>query len=316
MSIINRLRKTASINIAGVKTKPHQTKHDNFHQALAEYLYKELKKNKLNVSKLNELTVSVACDRTTDNRFNHIVIDCLDGQMYLSGQGYKDRRIGKLLNFKGNRASDAYQCMKNSIHKILSKIDRYNVHVIVNDLRNANRTVEAEESTIDKVVYQDEWISIIDRNGYKFLHEQRCNGQIVAILPVRDSDNGIEFLLRKEICPPHGDESQLCCLTGGYDDDSISVDDTMVKELKEEAGYEVSTSKLVSLDWVYNSKAADTKVHLYTIDLTGVEQGIATTDGTELEKLASAEWCDLDDVMNCNDSYVLSILARIENNNV
>lgn len=125
---------------ASVKTLPHKSKHSNFHMALTDYFYKELKSHGFNVSKKNDVTIHLGFDRTTGNRYNSMLVDCLDGQIYLSGSNSKDRRVGKLLGFNGNRTSEAYDCMKRSISKLLNKINRYRVEVVLSDLREQKKT--------------------------------------------------------------------------------------------------------------------------------------------------------------------------------
>lgn len=119
---------------ASVKTLPNSTKHTDFNLALADYLYKELKKMKFKVNKSNDLAIHLAFDKTIDPRYNTIILDCLDGKVYLSGNQEKDRQIGRLRNFRGTRASDAYHCMKSSIERILRKVDKYKINVY--DFRN------------------------------------------------------------------------------------------------------------------------------------------------------------------------------------
>lgn len=114
---------------AFVKTLPNSTKHTDFNLALADYLFKELKKLKFKVNKSNDLAIHLAFDKTIDPRYNTIILDCLDGKVYLRGDQEKDRQIGRLRNFRGTRASDAYHCMKSSIERILRKVDKYKINV-------------------------------------------------------------------------------------------------------------------------------------------------------------------------------------------
>lgn len=118
----SQLRKESSL-----KTKPEQNKYDNFHFALAEYLYKELKKNKVEVKKMNDLAVRIHIGEPELYKYHSLVIDCLDGNLYLINSKNNPKKIGKLSKFEGMRASDAFNCMKRSIYKILRKLNVYSI---------------------------------------------------------------------------------------------------------------------------------------------------------------------------------------------
>ena len=163
-------------------------------------------------------------------------------------------------------------------------------------------------------LFKEKWISIKQnvKHKYSFIHEEKCNGILVAFLPVKIIHGQLQFLMRKEICPAHGNDHEFCGIIGGYDDNSISIRDTAMKELKEETGYEIDKCDLESLDWVWDSKVADTKVYLFTADLSHYTQGIAITDGTELEKNSSCEWVCIEECMKTRDSKVHTILNKIQ----
>ena len=162
-----------------------------------------------------------------------------------------------------------------------------------------------------KTLFKEEWISIKENNGYCYLHEEKCNGTLVAILLTRNFHNEKQYLMREEICPAHGNKHEFCGIIGGYDNDSISLFETAIKEIKEETGYTVNISKLLLLGWVWDAKIADTKVYLFTADVSKLIPGIPTTDGTELEKNSYCKWVNLDQCMLTNDSKVHVILNKL-----
>lgn len=164
---------------------------------------------------------------------------------------------------------------------------------------------------MDNILFAEEWLSIRQNNGYSYLHEERCNGVLIAFLPTRNVHGKLQYLMRKEICPSHGNEHEFCGIIGGYDDNSITIRQTAIRELKEETGYDIDEIDLESLDWVWDSKAADTKVYLFTADISNYNQGIATTDGSELEKNSSCEWVNLIECIKTRDSKVHTILNKI-----
>lgn len=157
-----------------------------------------------------------------------------------------------------------------------------------------------------ETLYDNEWVSLRritlpgeaddGVNGYVYSHETRCAGRIVSVLPYLITLPGLRFLLREEITPCWGSitEPQLSTITGGWDEgDDLTCFMTAQRELWEEAGYRVKLEDLVYLGGVRGTKSTDTQYHLFTVDLTGVEQtGDGEGDGSELEAVASNRWVD------------------------
>lgn len=177
-----------------------------------------------------------------------------------------------------------------------------------------------------KVLCKTKWVSLrqmIDPengvNGYDYLHEDRCEGKIVAILPYRYKTRmginsphekyGVEYLLRKEVTPPWGMKQFVSSITGGVEKgDTIG---TAVHEMAEESGYEVKRSEMKFLGTSFGTKSSDTVYYLYTVDLTGKEKTLeADGDGSELERMAECYWDDT--IENADDPlvYVLHYKLR------
>ena len=163
-----------------------------------------------------------------------------------------------------------------------------------------------------KTIFKEEWLSIKSNKGYTFLHEEKANGKLICVIPYRQNNGNMEYLMRYEICPAHGDEHEFCMIIGSYDNVDLTIEETVVKELREETGYIVDQSKLQSLDWVWDSKVADTKVYLFTIDLTNLKSYEPLTDGTELEKTAYCKWVSLEECYKCKDPKAFVILHKMK----
>ena len=107
-----------------IKTKPSDSKESDFHLALVDYLYKELKHNKLSVSRHNVM-LKVALENKHLDKYEHLIIDCLEGKMYLRGKEIKDKYFGKLRRFQGGqRPADAYHCVVQSTMRIINRIKK------------------------------------------------------------------------------------------------------------------------------------------------------------------------------------------------
>lgn len=153
-----------------------------------------------------------------------------------------------------------------------------------------------------EILKKTDWVSlrrIIDSekgvNGYDYLHEDRCDGKIVVILPYRTTRHGsttkIEYLLRNEITPCWGMQPLVASITGGVEHSDPR--DTAVMELWEEAGYKIEKRDLILLDTSRGTKSSDSIYYIFTVNLTDVQKtGDASGDGSSLEKIATCFWND------------------------
>lgn len=168
-----------------------------------------------------------------------------------------------------------------------------------------------------KILCKTDWVSlrkIIDPeqeiSGYDYLHEDRCAGKIISVLPYRVVNDEVQYLLRKEITPCWSYEPVISSITGGLENDNI--EETVVQEIAEEAGYEVTTDDLIYLITTYGTKSSDSKYYIYSVDLTGKEKTLkGDGDGSSLEKIATCYWSDtVDDAL---DPLVYVAYCKIQN---
>lgn len=161
------------------------------------------------------------------------------------------------------------------------------------------------------MLFRNQHLAVIGRDGYTFSREVRCDGVIVSLLPYRISKDGIEFLARVEVCPAHGPELERCSITGGVKPGE-SIEEAAQQELWEEAGYRVDEDDLISLGQVRPSKSADTVVHLFAVDVTGKPQFTPLGDGTRLEASASVEWVDYAQGIQITDPLFVTAITRLQ----
>jgi 8-oxo-dGTP pyrophosphatase MutT (NUDIX family) len=146
-------------------------------------------------------------------------------------------------------------------------------------------------------------------HGYYYLHEDRCNGKIVAILPYRFKNDKIQYLLRNEYTPCwNTKEKVISSITGGVDT-GVSIIDTCINELLEEAGYLANENDFIYLGKMKGTKSCDTNYYLYTIDLTDNNSLDAMGDGSELEKQSYCFWGDIID--DSLDPFVYALYFRL-----
>lgn len=169
-----------------------------------------------------------------------------------------------------------------------------------------------------RVLCRTKWVSLMAMktdmtgdNEYIYSHENRCNGEIVSILPYRYFNDKVQYLLRKEVTPPWGEPPKqfISSITGGVENNDVL--ETAVHEIAEEAGYEVMREEMKFLDISYGSKSSDTKYFLYTVDLSGrVHTLHGNGDGSLLETMAECYWSDT--IKNAVDPLVYVSYYKIQ----
>jgi|AntRauTorcE11897_2_1112592.scaffolds.fasta_scaffold00046_83 8-oxo-dGTP pyrophosphatase MutT (NUDIX family) len=149
---------------------------------------------------------------------------------------------------------------------------------------------------MDTTLHAGKFVQLKQRDGdgysYEFVHESRCDGNIVAILPVSFSRG---MLVRHEFTPCWGDGLNVSSITGGWEKDRHPTPiDTVLEELREEAGIVLNDeSCIMSLGTCRGTKSSDTLYHLFVVDLTEEDmwdQIEIETDGSVLEGKAHNEW--------------------------
>ncbi len=172
----------------------------------------------------------------------------------------------------------------------------------------------------DEVMCGDEWLQLRKTpDGYTYAHEIRCHGQIVGVLVFRTDDEHKPILGRYERNPALRDMSvpmdyynipvDLASITGGVEEGQCPCE-TAIMEIGEEAGYFVKEEQLIDLGTVRPSKGMDTTVHLFAVDVTGMEQGEAKGDSSQGEEDAHTGWISIDDAVACRDPLMATMIAR------
>src|ERR1035437_1811747 len=100
-------------------------------------------------------------------------------------------------------------------------------------------------------VYDGNFLSVRIKNGwFEHVHENRCDGHIVAVLIFdRNESTGHRVLGRWEDNPAYRAGLSLLSLTGGVENDDP--EDTAVHEAMEEAGADINVDGLIRLGEVH-----------------------------------------------------------------
>jgi len=174
-------------------------------------------------------------------------------------------------------------------------------------------------------LFESKWLSVIKKtmqNGSSYIYSSAdwCGSNGVAILPYRVPKNGFlgdfEYLGRLEICPAHSDVIELCSITGGMDKEGEQAITTAWRELIEEGGYEVPIENIIRLGTVRPSKASESTMHLFAVDVDmGGKVVEAVGDGTLGEEGAFCEWVTKEQLIFAKDPLLHTMIQRLEHRN-
>lgn len=164
-----------------------------------------------------------------------------------------------------------------------------------------------------KTLWQNKWIEVRSRNNYTYIHTPIGDGAAVAIMGFREKEGRMEYLGRFENCPAHGDEFELCSLTGMLDVYGEDKKMTALRELKEESGYIVNdVNRVIELGTVRPSKASDMELFLYAVEIKDSDELIEIEgDGTAGEEGAYAKWVSGEELAFCKDPVVSTLMLRL-----
>jgi 8-oxo-dGTP pyrophosphatase MutT (NUDIX family) len=142
----------------------------------------------------------------------------------------------------------------------------------------------------------------------------RSTVESVVILPYVTDDQGLPLMLGvlKEKNPFREGGYSVSLISGTSEDEDPDFLETAKRELKEESGFDVTdNSKWHFLGTVTASKMVDAEHPCFGVDVTGLEKGIATTDGSEDEKLSEFIFIPANDVVKAKDVFVPAIFLKL-----
>lgn len=158
---------------------------------------------------------------------------------------------------------------------------------------------------MEQIIFQTPWISV-KRTPRGFDYLERKGKDSVAVLLIRDHrELGIQALIRYQPLCVHNadidDEQRLypCLITGGMEAGEDSIE-CAIREVKEEAGYDLPLLALKPLKSYIVGTQTNEVCHLFFADVTGFECGVASQDGTYFESISRNEWKSIDFLLECD----------------
>lgn len=169
-----------------------------------------------------------------------------------------------------------------------------------------------------KELWSNKWLAIKEMvlpeqgvNGYTFMHEKRCGGKILVLLPYRRMPDGtLEYMLRKEVTPCWGMDPVISTITGGVEHGDMPK--TAILELKEEAGYDCTIGELIPLGLSHGGKSVDSLYFIFAVNVTDKLRGEAKGDGSELEAKATMDWFKEDAFVDVLDPQAVLAMVRLK----
>lgn len=161
----------------------------------------------------------------------------------------------------------------------------------------------------DILVWSNDWMEVLLKDGwYTFMRTKKGDG--VCVLGYRRENGIIEYLVRVEHTPPHGEGLIKTSLTGGIEKGNTPLE-TAVSELKEESGYEVAPDEMIDLGWFFPTKQSSDKVYIYAVNLEGKTAGEIHGDGSKGEEGAYCIWMNEADTLAIPQAGIGMAMARL-----
>jgi 8-oxo-dGTP pyrophosphatase MutT (NUDIX family) len=163
----------------------------------------------------------------------------------------------------------------------------------------------------DKVVSSNQWFDVIERNGIVGV---KPNSDSVIILPFICDDQGLPLMIGvlKERNQFREGGYSLSLISGTCDDSDSSFLETAKRELKEESGFTVDDNdKWFFLGTVTASKFVDNEHPCFAVNVTRIEKGEATTDGSEHERLSQFLFIPANDVVKSKDVFIPALFLKL-----
>ena len=127
------------------------------------------------------------------------------------------------------------------------------------------------------------FMTMLDRDG--FYYARRAGVDSVAFL-LKDGDKWGLLKCRQGATGKVANRS----FTGSWDNPELKLDETVVVEVKEEAGYDVTLDRVRRVGAFEVGHMTDEAVHLFVVDVTGLIPGPVSWVGLEERDLLGTVW--------------------------
>lgn len=169
----------------------------------------------------------------------------------------------------------------------------------------------------NKILFENKWFKIIDRtdeNGANMVGIQPTGINVVVLPYTVDKDGFIQELgIVEEVNPLWGEGRHITAISGNVEeiDDDILLG--AMRELLEESGIQADDSeRWIYLGTIHNSKVVSQEQPVFAVDVTGLEIGIKSGDGTINEQLSEFKLMPVKQALfECKDVFIPTIFIRL-----
>ncbi|SMC15840.1 DNA mismatch repair protein MutT [Mycoplasmopsis agassizii] len=167
----------------------------------------------------------------------------------------------------------------------------------------------------NKLLFKNKWINVYE-NEKGFIYCQRKGINSIAALLIRKVADDHEFMIHFQPLPEvvekkTWDEPYPCPVTGTIEENSSELE-SLISEVSEEAGFEITEKNIVDSSVFVSSTQMNEKVFSYLIDVTGLKNSEPKTDGSVFESVSFNKWYSHDEFQKIVKSdLVLSSLSSL-----
>lgn len=157
--------------------------------------------------------------------------------------------------------------------------------------------------TVEKVIFQNDVVAVIERQGHIFSRQLHCDSIAVSILPYRNTDQGRQYLAKVEICPAHGPNFERGSIRAGVPRGETPRQCAQ-RELLHLSGYDADENSLRYMGKVRPCKSSDLVIHLFAVDVTDLPS-LNVPDSSSL-------WLTFQQSLQVSDPIFITAITRLE----
>jgi hypothetical protein len=156
---------------------------------------------------------------------------------------------------------------------------------------------------MDKILYEDDQISVIERNitspYSRFTNSSKNNGQFALVLPYKKSKGKYQYLVLRELIAGWDEHPDLCAMTAPVTNTST---EAALDLLKKYLQIDYNLQSLIQVGVCSASKYSSDMYYLYGVDVSGYH-------GEPMHE--DLLWISQEDLTESLDSQLITTMVRL-----